>query len=105
MKNPQFKIKTLVGVASLLLAGAGASFAQTSDLTLNSFDTGTQGSAPSGVGIWYGSCTATWDGTQDATANGGGSLYITSLNDSTSDTPLNPYICLNGGNPWYNGPG
>jgi len=87
-----------LGIAALMLAGAGTTLAQTTpDLTIQTFDTG-----DAGVGNWYGSGTYTFDATQDATGNSGGSLHITVPNDTSSDTPLNPFICINGGNPWYN---
>jgi hypothetical protein len=98
---PQKYCGFIIMAAALLLGSMSLSIAQTQNLLISSFDTGTQGSTPSGCGIWYGSSTATWDGTQDITGNGGGSLYITCPDDSSSDTPLNPYICMNGGNPWY----
>jgi hypothetical protein len=101
MNSIPIKKISVAFAAAAVLAGSGIAYAQTQDLTLDSFDTGNQGSAPSGVGIWYGSCSAVWDGTQDNTGNGGGSLYISCLDDNTSDTPLNPYICMGGGNPWY----
>jgi hypothetical protein len=85
------------GMTALMLASAGTTFAQTADFTINTFD-----SAINGVGNWYGSGTYTFDATQDATGNGGGSLYIVSQDDTNSDTPLNPFICIAGGNPWYN---
>jgi len=91
------KISSGLAMAVLiLLGGTGLSYALTSDLTVQSFDANANG-----VGNWYGSGTYTWDGTQDNSGNSGGSLYITSLNDASSDTPLNPYVCMNGGNPWW----
>ena len=94
--NRSIKYLGLAAV-TLLIAGGSQSFAQTQDLTIQTFDSGI-----SGVGNWYGSGVYAWDGTQDATGNGGGSLHVQVPNDTTSDTPLNPFICMNGGNPWYN---
>jgi hypothetical protein len=86
-----------LSLAVLMLGNAGSALAQTADYNFASFD-----SNINGVGNWYGSGVYSWDSTQDATGNGGGSMYVTVPNDSSSDTPLNPYICIGGGNPWYN---
>jgi hypothetical protein len=97
MKVMKHKISSGLAMAVLiLLGGTGLSYALTSDLTIQSFDAN-----DNGVGNWYGSGVYAWDGTQDNTGNGGGSLSITVPNDSSSDTPLNPFICMNGGNPWW----
>jgi hypothetical protein len=108
-KTAVMKIKTTInrwmpsaiaglGMAAFMLISTGTASAQvTPDLTIQTFDSGI-----SGVGNWWGSGIYAYDATQDATGNGGGSLHITVPNDTSSDTPLNPYICINGGNPWYN---
>lgn len=104
MKKMKFKMKALT-VGALALAGATLSHAQTADLPISTFDTGTQGSQPNGCGAWYGSYTAGWDGTVNAPSGSGGSLYIQSIFSNGSDTPLTEYICLPGNNLWWSGNG
>ncbi len=58
MKNSTFKNKTLTAFAALLLAGASQSFAQSADLTINTFDT-----AANNTGHEWGPGTQAWDGT------------------------------------------
>lgn len=89
-----------LALAAFLASGASPGFAQTANLVINSFDTGTQGTQPNGCGIEWGTGNGAWDGTQDDTANSGGSLLATTQFNTSSDTPFNEYICLNGGN-WY----
>jgi hypothetical protein len=93
-----------IAIATLLVAAAQFAAAQTADRTINSFDTGTQGAQPDGCGFWYGTGTGGWDASQDATGNGGGSLYIQTTWGG-GDTPLTEYVCLPGDNLWWQGAG
>jgi len=81
--------------AALLLAGAGQSFAQTADLTINTFDTDPGGN----LGHEWGSGTQAFDG---GSGNPPGAALITVDFSNSSDTPCTTYLCLNG-NPWYVG--
>ncbi|MFO1476150.1 MAG: hypothetical protein U1F98_05810 [Verrucomicrobiota bacterium] len=100
MKQTRTQFRLGIALASLLLGSTGAATAQ---YLVDSFDTGTQGSMVPGGNIWWGSSTMTWDGTQDATGNSGGSGYITCTFSSASDTPCMADITLGlgGNNPWW----
>src|SRR6516164_3169046 len=87
--------------AALLLGSASLTSAQVPDLTISTFDSGTPGVQPSGCGKWYGSVAGAWDNTVDNSGNMGGSLYVSAVISSASDTPSTEYICAGGGNPWY----
>jgi hypothetical protein len=87
--------------AALLLGSASLTYAQVPDLTISTFDSGTPGVQPSGCGKWYGSVAGAWDNTVDNSGNMGGSLYVSAVISSASDTPSTEYICAGGGNPWY----
>jgi len=83
-----------LAMAALLLGGTTFTFAATPDVTIQNFDANANG-----VGINWGSSTYIWDATQ---GNPAGSLEVTANFSSSSDTPFAPFICYNGGNPWYN---
>jgi hypothetical protein len=95
MKNNRL---TAIITATLLSASAQFAGAQTADLDLGTFDTD-QGN----TGTMWGSSAATWDASQDATGNGGGSLRIESRWTTDSDTALKTYFCIPGSNPWWYG--
>jgi hypothetical protein len=103
------KIRTLkpygLVLAAVLLGSASVVMSQTLATNIvNTFDTGTEGVAPAGSGIWYGSSQITWDNSADNTGNGGGSLYVSTTFGSSSDTPMSEYICFPPyDNLWYNG--
>lgn len=86
-------------LAALLFGGASVALAQVPDRTINSFTSSIDGS-----GVAWGSSTASWDATQDATGDGGGSLYIQTTWGG-SDTPGADYITLPGDNYWWSGGG
>ncbi len=94
MKINQLKQYVSMGMAALALGSAGMTFAQTADLTINTFD-----SAANNTGHEWGSGTQAWDGSN---GNPPGSLLVTADFSNSSDTPCTTYICLNG-NPWYVG--
>jgi hypothetical protein len=100
----KIKTTTRIALATLLTASAYLAEAQTPDRTINTFDTGSQGVQPDGCGFWYGTGSAGWDASQDATGNGGGSLYIQTTWGG-GDTPLTEYICIPGNNLWWQGNG
>ena len=97
---------TGIAFAVMLLGGMSLTFAQTADLTITAFNTGTDGDQPDGCGFWYGSGSAAWDSTVDNTPDtaGSGSLHIQTIWGG-SDTPLTEYICLPGDNYWWSGNG
>lgn len=103
MKQTRLKTLGLSLAAAALTSLTGQ--AQTADRTISSFDSGTQGSQPTGCGAWYGSYSAGWDGTVDNSGNGGGALYVESIFSNNSDTPLTEYVCLPGNNLWWSGNG
>ena len=85
------------------IAGLALAFATSSGLaaTVPDRDLGTFDSATSGAGyLWgigWGNSAIEWDGTQDNTGNGGGSLHVSgSFDRATSDTPLMLYGILSG---------
>jgi hypothetical protein len=90
-----------LALATLLIGGAGASFAQTADLTIATFDTatGTGTDNTAGTGIGWGPSTWAWDAVE---GNPSGAVLITARIQPGQDTPLRPRFCINGGNPWYN---
>jgi hypothetical protein len=107
MKKTQSKKYQSLSFAALLLGSASLASAQIADNNLNSFDSTAElapgGSPPGfsnnngtyGGGIWYGSSTVTWDGTQDNTGNGGGSAHIQStwgLGQPNGDSPFEVYL-------------
>src|ERR1035437_397110 len=95
MKTNRLKHSILKAFAAVTLAGfASLCQAQTADVTIQNFDANANG-----VGINWGSSTFIWDATE---GNPAGSLKVTGIFTSASDTPFMPYICINGGNPWYN---
>jgi hypothetical protein len=93
MKINQLKKYVSLGATALALGSAGMTFAQTADLTINTFDT-----AASGTGVEWGPSTVAWDGNN---GNPPGALLLDVDFSNSSDTPCVDYICLNGGNPWY----
>ena len=101
MKTTQTQKPQRLWLAALLFASASVAYAQTPDLTIQNFDSGTAGVQPSGCGIWFGSGAGAFD-TVDDSGNGGGSLYVSCIFTSGSDTPTTEYICVGGDNPWYN---
>lgn len=81
-------------MAALILGSASLASADVLITNVfNTFDT-----AASGTGVEWGPGTVAWDGT---TGNPAGSLLMTLSFGSGSDTPAVAYICLAGGNPWY----
>ncbi len=90
----------LVGLGLVASATVGLA---APDLDLGTFDAGL-GDANAGPNIWgkgWGSSTVEWDGNQDSTGNGGGSLYVYGPFDrANSDTPLMLYG-ITSGNPWW----
>jgi hypothetical protein len=99
----QMQLKHALTLAACVLGGIISSQAQTTTITVNSFDSGTPGVPPPSTGIWYGSSAIAYD-TPDNTGNGGGSLYISATFSSGSDTPMTDYICFPPyDNLWYNG--
>jgi hypothetical protein len=93
MKTIRLKHSVLATCAALSLAAPACLFAQTVDLPVQTFD-----SAASGTGVEWGTGAVAWDGTQ---GNPAGALLVTVTFSSASDTPASDYICLAGGNPWY----
>jgi len=93
MKNHRTPNYRGLAAAALMLAGTSLSFAQTADLTINTFD-----SAASGTGVEWGPSAVAWDGNN---GNPAGALLVDVHLSNSSDTPCVDYICLNGGNPWY----
>jgi hypothetical protein len=85
----------LAACAALALAAPTSLFA-TTDFTIQNFDADVNG-----TGSVWGPGTCTLDSAVDDTGNLGGSLYISTTFSSGSDTPLIPYICAGGGNPWH----
>ncbi|HEU5070946.1 MAG TPA: hypothetical protein VFV96_11125 [Verrucomicrobiae bacterium] len=100
----KIKLANHIAFAAVFAASAFFAGAQTPDRTINTFDTGTQAVQPDGCGFWYGTGTAGWDAAEDATGNGGGSLYIQTTWGG-GDTPLTEYVCLPGNNLWWQGAG
>ncbi|HEY4414313.1 MAG TPA: hypothetical protein VGO57_01370 [Verrucomicrobiae bacterium] len=88
------KLNRGLAAAALLLCGTGLSYAQTADLTINTFD-----ASADGTGNEWGTGTQLWDGSN---GNPPGALLVTAGFSNSSDTPCTTYICLNG-NPWYVG--
>jgi hypothetical protein len=87
------------------IAGLALAFATSSGLAVPDRDLGTFDSDISGTGwLWgigWGNSTREWDGSQDNTGNGGGSLHVMgSFDRATSDTPLMLYG-ISDGNPWW----
>ena len=87
------------------LTGLALAFATSSGLAVPDRDLGTFDSGTSGTGwLWaigWGNSTKEWDGSQDNTGNGGGSLHAYgSFDRATSDTPLMLYEVISG-NPWW----
>src|ERR1035437_6073187 len=87
-------------IAGLALAFATSSGLAVPDRDLSTFDSGTSGTG----WLWgkgWGNSTIEWDGSQDNTGNGGGSLHAYgSFDRATSDTPLMLYEVISG-NPWW----
>ena len=107
MKKIQSRIYQSLSFAALLLGSASLASAQIADNDLNSFDSTAElapngtppgfsnGNGTLGGGIWYGSSTVTWDGTQDNTGNGGGSAHIMSTwgsDQANADSPFEVYL-------------
>jgi hypothetical protein len=103
MKKSCFKMTKKLLFGCLVLGNVSMVLAQIADNNLNSFDSTAQlapNGSPAGFsgnngtyggGIWYGSSTVTWDGTQDNTGNGGGSAYIVSTWGSDQANPDSPF--------------
>src|SRR5665213_1466163 len=103
MKLMKHKMHYGLAMAALLLGGASIASAQVADNDLNSFDStadlapgGSQsgfsnGNSTTGGGIWYGTSTVTWDGTEDNTGNGGGSAHVMSTWGADQGNPDSPY--------------
>jgi hypothetical protein len=87
-------------ITGLALAFGTGSGLAAPDRDLGTFDTGISGTG----WLWgkgWGNSTIEWDGSQDNTGNGGGSLHAYgSFDRATSDTPLMLYGILSG-NPWW----
>jgi hypothetical protein len=81
--------------ALFLVAPASLTFAQTTDLTVNTFD---DASSINACDVEWGTGEATWDGTQ---GNPAGACLVTVVFSSSSDTPVADYFCLPGDNPWW----
>lgn len=92
MKVSLNKISAGLALATLTFGSAGTMLAQTADLPINTFD-----SNANGTGIEWGSGAVAWNSTA---GNAAGSLEITTTFGG-SDTPCTAYVCLAGGNPWY----
>ena len=84
----------LVGLAM----SASAGFGQT--ITLNTYDTATEVTAH--TWSWYGGAVWAWDSTQDHTANGGGSIYISHA-AAAGDTIIVPQTSFAGSGVWWGG--
>jgi hypothetical protein len=110
MKKIQILKSRGVAMAALLMASSSLVFAQTSNVTINAFASGSEGDTPSGCGSEWGDGTIEWDN-EAATPYPGteGSAYISAnfLNNDGSGYPVNEYVCYPGDN-WYyyntNGP-
>jgi hypothetical protein len=115
MKKIKSRMYQNLSLAALLLGSVSLASAQIADNNLNSFDSTAQlapngtpaghstGNGTTGGGIWYGTSIVDWDGTQDATGNGGGSAHITSKwgsDQANSDSPFEVYL---GGIAWNMG--
>src|ERR1035437_2089700 len=97
MKIMKLKMHCGFAMAALLLGGTGLSFAQTADLTIQTFDANdTSGNR---WGHEWGPGTQAFDA---GNGNPAGSLEVTAGFSNSSDTPCTTFICLNG-NPWYVG--
>jgi hypothetical protein len=97
--RPKLKHSVLATCAALFLAApASLTFAQTADLTVNTFDDAYSIYA---CDVEWGTGSVTWDGTQDSTGNGGGSCLVTVDFSNSEDTPAADYFCIGWGNPWY----
>jgi hypothetical protein len=93
MKTIRLKHSVLAACAALSLAAPACLFAQTVDLPVQTFD-----SDASGTGVEWGTGAVAWTGAQ---GNPAGALLVTVNFTSGSDTPASDYICLAGGNPWW----
>ena len=90
----------LAALAGLALAFAASTVSAVTDRDLGTFDSGTSGTGWL-WGIGWGNSTTEWDGSQDNTGNGGGSLHVSgSFDRATSDTPVMLYNVISG-NPWW----
>ena len=93
MINNRIKNYCGLAVATLLLGGANLALADTADLTIQDFT-----ADASGTGVEWGSSTVAWDG---GVGDPVGSLAFTVTFGSGSDSPMVDYVCIAGGNPWY----
>ena len=79
-------------MATLLLGCAGLTFAN-DDLLIQDFTANANG-----TGVEWGSSTLALDGVE---GNPAGSLQITATFGGASDSPMVDYVCIAGGNPWW----
>ena len=100
MKRTSTSQNWLAALSGLALAFAASSGLAVTDRDLGTFDGGTSGTG----WLWgkgWGNSTMEWDGSQDNTGNGGGSLHVYgSFDRATSDTPVMAYGIISG-NPWW----
>jgi hypothetical protein len=96
MKIHQYIKSGFLAAAALVLASSAPIQAQVvTNFYINTFDTATQGA----VGNEWGPGSAAWDGT---VGNPPGSLLITAVFESSSDTPCVAWTCYGQyANPWY----
>ena len=106
MKKTQTLKSCGLVLAALLLGSEKPAFAQTTNITINAFASGTEGTAPSGTGNEWGDGQILWDNSQLYPGTSG-SAYIVSGFSPTDGTGnvINEYICYPGDNWYYVNPG
>jgi hypothetical protein len=87
--------------AALVLNVANVAFAQTTNVVINDFASGSVGTAPSGAGVEWGDGNIYWDNSQLYPGTTG-SAYINAVFSATDGTgnAIMDYICYPGDN-WY----
>lgn len=92
-----------LALAALLLGSANSVFAQTTNIVINNFASGNEGTTPSGCGTEWGDGTIYWDNSQlfpGTTGSGYIDAGFTNASVDGSDYPVNEQICYPGDN-WY----
>jgi hypothetical protein len=104
--NPKAKSKSMktqlnhwIPAALLGLSLSASTAFATDPITISTYDT--VSSVINNVWPWYGGATAIWDGTQDHTGNGGGSMYISVPPSSSPGGFAVAQDWLPGSGPWW----
>lgn len=101
-----------LALAALLMGSANSIFAQTTNVIINDFASGAEGTAPSGAGVEWGDGTILWDNQGEPASIGlypgtTGAAYIDAVfspSDNTGNAVMD-YICYPGDNWYYTNPG